>query len=153
MFSFYKIGLISTVLILSGCVVETTGTSRPPVRPQPSPVACPHIYAPVCGQHNGVRKTLANQCVARAQGYRIVSQGECSNRPQNDWSNNHSRPNQSQRPRPSRPPFVKPQKPSNVACTREFNPVCAINGRDKRSFPNSCEAQRAGFRPVSAGQC
>lgn len=159
MISFKKIGLISALMIISGCVVETGSVSHPPVRPHPAPTACPFHYAPVCGQRNGIRKTLPNQCVAHAQGYRIIARGECSRHPGNDWGNNGDRPNQSHRPRPPRPPYVKPGRPSNpgnpsnIACTREFNPVCAVKGRHKRSFPNACEAGRAGFHPISTGQC
>ena len=153
MVSFKKLGLIAALLMLAGCVVESGTTNRPPVRPHPAPSACPYNYAPVCGQRNGVQKTMPNACTANAQGYRIVANGECGSRPGHGWGNNDGRPNQSHRPRPPRPPYVKPGKPSNIACTREFDPVCAISGRDKRSFPNACEAQRAGFRPVRPGQC
>ncbi len=37
-------------------------------------VACPMIYAPVCGC-NG--KTYGNDCVAQASGIRVVAKGEC----------------------------------------------------------------------------
>ncbi|MHC3940471.1 MULTISPECIES: Kazal-type serine protease inhibitor domain-containing protein [Paenochrobactrum] len=150
MISFKKLGLISALLVLSGCVVESNNSNRPVVKPHPVQTACPYIYAPVCAQRNNVRKTLPNQCVANAQGYRVISQGECGSRPNNGWGNNQIQPNQPHRPRP---PQLKPTKPSNMACTREFKPVCAIRGKDKRSFANACEAQRAGYRYAKAGQC
>lgn len=153
-----KFGFISALLMLSGCVVDGGNDYRPPVRPQPSQIACPLIHAPVCGERNGMRRTMANECTAKAQGYRVVSRGECGSRPGNGWGNN-DRPSQSQRPRPPRPPYVNPgkpvtpSKPSQIACTREFNPVCAIRGNKKRNFPNSCEARSAGYRVVNGAQC
>ncbi|SPL65951.1 hypothetical protein OHAE_1818 [Ochrobactrum soli] len=39
------------------------------------------------------------------------------------------------------------------ACTREYAPVCARRGSERRSFSNRCEAERAGFRVTGGGRC
>ncbi|MFU0506736.1 Kazal-type serine protease inhibitor family protein [Pseudaminobacter sp. NGMCC 1.201702] len=38
-------------------------------------------------------------------------------------------------------------------CTREYQPVCGERGPSRQSFPNACEADRAGYRIVYPGQC
>ena len=89
---------------------------------------CTQQYDPVCAERRGDRQTFGNACMARAEGYRIVSRGEC-------------RPG-----RPDRPPRER-------ACTREYAPVCARRGGDVRTFGNSCEAEAARYRIVRRGQC
>ena len=38
-------------------------------------------------------------------------------------------------------------------CTRIYDPVCATRGRQSRTFPNSCEAESAGWDIRHGGQC
>ncbi|MBL8576715.1 MAG: hypothetical protein JNK47_05790 [Mesorhizobium sp.] len=38
-------------------------------------------------------------------------------------------------------------------CTREFQPVCAGRGNERRTFSNACLADRSGFRPIHRGEC
>ncbi len=77
-----RLGLIASAIFLAGCVAEGGPDYRPPVRPAPSqPQMCPMIYAPVCGERGHSRKTFGNACQARADGYRIVGNGQCSSRP------------------------------------------------------------------------
>lgn len=38
-------------------------------------------------------------------------------------------------------------------CTREYEPVCARAGGDRRTFGNACEARRAGYRILRDGEC
>lgn len=38
-------------------------------------------------------------------------------------------------------------------CTREYEPVCARRGDDRQTFPNECEAERAGYFVIRDGQC
>ncbi len=38
-------------------------------------------------------------------------------------------------------------------CTREYAPVCARRGGDRQTFSNSCEAENAGYRIISDGEC
>jgi len=146
------LGLIAGAMFLAGCVAEGGPNHRPPVGPGPSqPQMCPMIYAPVCGERGNSRKTFGNACQARADGYRIVGNGQCS-----------SRPGQGSGPgagwggeRPGRPPQQgnRPGRPSAGACTREYMPVCARRGNDRQTFPNRCEAERAGYRITGGGQC
>jgi hypothetical protein len=51
-----------------------------------------------------------------------------------------------QQPRPLPPP-------GQGFCTREYAPVCARRGQNFRTFSNSCVAEEAGYRIVSAGEC
>ncbi|WP_446720664.1 Kazal-type serine protease inhibitor domain-containing protein [Mesorhizobium sp. L-8-3] len=48
-----------------------------------------------------------------------------------------------QRPVPARSPV----------CTREFAPVCARRGGQRRTFTNACLARTSGFEVVYRGQC
>jgi hypothetical protein len=43
--------------------------------------------------------------------------------------------------------------PGPQFCTREYAPVCARSGSDRRTFPNECEADRAGYRIIRDGEC
>lgn len=51
------------------------------------------------------------------------------------------------RPRPDRD-NDRPQM-----CTREYDPVCAGQGRREQTFPNGCVAEAEGFRVTSRGEC
>lgn len=51
---------------------------------------------------------------------------------------------------PSGPP-PRPDGPS--FCTREYDPVCAERGRDRRTFGNACMARADGYRIVDRGEC
>lgn len=56
-------------------------------------------------------------------------------------------------PRPPGPgPWPGP-RPGPEFCTREYNPVCARRGDERRTFPNACEAERAGYRSSRPGEC
>ena len=141
-----RLGALAGALLLAGCVAEGGGNYRPPLRPGPSqPQICPMNYAPVCAQRGSSRKTFSNSCQARAGGYRVVSNGRCESRPGAGWGGAGS----------VRPPHQsnRPGRPGARACTREYRPVCARRGNDRRSFSNRCEAERAGYRITSGGQC
>ncbi|MBC2886014.1 protease inhibitor [Ochrobactrum sp. CM-21-5] len=147
---FSRLGLFLGILLLAGCVAEGGPDYRPPVRPGPSqPQMCPMIYAPVCGERRNSRKTFGNACQARADGYRIISNGQCGSRPGSGWGGEGAGPSRPphQGNRPGRP------GPGAVACTREYRPVCARRGGVQRTFPNRCEAERAGYRITGGGQC
>ncbi|MBV2143997.1 protease inhibitor [Falsochrobactrum sp. TDYN1] len=146
-----RLGVLAGAVFLAGCVAEGGPDYRPPMRPGPSqPQMCPMIYAPVCGERRGERKTLSSSCVARAEGYRVVSNGRCtSSRPGGGWGGEGTRP--------TRPPQQshRPGRPggSSGACTREYRPVCAQRGGDRQTFSNSCTAEKAGYRIIRSGQC
>jgi hypothetical protein len=44
-------------------------------------------------------------------------------------------------------------EPGPRFCTRDYQPVCARRGNDRATFPNACEADRAGFRISHPGEC
>lgn len=43
--------------------------------------------------------------------------------------------------------------PGPRLCTREYDPVCARRGGDRRTFGNSCQAEAAGYRVQRGGEC
>lgn len=43
--------------------------------------------------------------------------------------------------------------PVEQYCTREYAPVCARRGGDRQTFPNECEADRAGYNVIRDGEC
>ena len=44
-------------------------------------------------------------------------------------------------------------RPDPGFCTREYDPVCARRGSDRRTFANACLADRAGWRIISSREC
>ena len=65
-----------------GFRVNNRGECRrePPVTSTPSRPsrACTREYAPVCARRGGDFRTFGNACMARADGYRVASQGACN---------------------------------------------------------------------------
>ena len=118
-------GLAVAGTVLAACVVvEESPGMRPPPPPGRGEI-CTREYAPVCGERRGDRQTFGNACVARAEGFRVVSRGEC------------------RRERP----------PPRMACTQEFRPVCAERRGDVRTFGNRCTAEAEGYRVIRPGEC
>lgn len=66
-----SVAFLSSALILSGCM-ETMPRPRPE-----KPIACTQDYAPVCAAKGLQRKTFSNACMARAEGFRVVSNNAC----------------------------------------------------------------------------
>lgn len=93
------------------------------------PRVCTAEYVPVCASRSGERRTFSNACVAEQSGYRIIRNGEC--RRGGDEGGG------------GEPRF----------CTREYAPVCARRGGDRRTFPNACEARAAEYRVIGDGPC
>ncbi|MEK1931642.1 MAG: Kazal-type serine protease inhibitor domain-containing protein [Pararhizobium sp.] len=104
------------------------------------PQICTREYDPVCARQGRRQQTFANACMAEADGFRVIGRGECR-RPE-------TLPIDDTGMRPGRDPDRRPQ-----ACTREFAPVCARQGRHRQTFPNACMAQAEGFRVVDNGPC
>ena len=173
---------LAALMVLSACSVSVDEgrPQHPPVRPD-RPQMCTMEYAPVCGVRNGKTRTLGNSCQARAEGYRIISNGECrpsqSRPPQ--WQQHPDRPGGAMRPdypsgamRPDypsgamRPDYpsgaMRPGRPSGnwggnnrpqTACTREYAPVCATSRGRSQTFPNACVARNAGYENMHNGAC
>ena len=143
-------GLAGAIFILAGCVVVEEGPSyRPGPPPRPGPVACTREYQPVCGERRGERQTFPNACTARADGYRISHQGAC--RSSGGSGGNLGPIGGGSGGGWNRPDRDRPRQPQ--ACTREYAPVCARNGRETRTFPNACEARSADYRVINSGRC
>ncbi|WP_421091224.1 Kazal-type serine protease inhibitor family protein [Pseudochrobactrum sp. MP213Fo] len=149
---------LAALMVLSACnvSVDEGRPHYPPARPN-QPQMCTMEYAPVCGVRNNRERTFANGCQARAEGYRIVNNGQCRsaqtrpphvqqpsrpnrperpNRPNGNWGGNHNNNN-------------RPQ----TACTREYAPVCATNRGRNQTFSNACVARNSGFQVVKNGPC
>lgn len=129
--SLFRLGALALVLgtVLSACVVEEVpgpgpGRPLPPERPE----FCTRQYDPVCARRGGDRQTFPNACQAEAAGYRVIRGGECRGGGGGGGED---------------PRF----------CTREYDPVCGRRGGDRRTFSNSCEAENAGYRIISDGEC
>lgn len=120
------VGLFAT-LFLASCVVVEEERPRPGPPPIDRPQACTFEYAPVCGERRGDRQTFGNPCLARADGYNIVSQGECRR--------------------------GGGGQPGPQACTREYAPVCGERGGQRQTFGNECVARSEGFRVAHPGEC
>ena len=43
--------------------------------------------------------------------------------------------------------------PGPQYCTREYNPVCARRGGERRTFSNGCLADQAGYDVIRQGEC
>lgn len=70
---------VAGILVLAGCLETMPGPDRPH-RPAPrpeKPAICTREYMPVCGEKRRQRQTFGNACMAKADGYRVISQGEC----------------------------------------------------------------------------
>ena len=132
--------------------------SRPERRPDERR-ACTREYAPVCATRGDDRQTFANACEARASGYDIIGRNECrrvpADRNRSGWreadrdGRGKPRADRSDRNRGDR---VSDDRTPRV-CTSEYNPVCAQQGRDRRTFGNACAAEVAGFSVVRPGEC
>lgn len=46
-----------------------------------------------------------------------------------------------------------PIQPGPAYCSREYVPVCARRSGERRTFPNACVAERAGFDVIRFGEC
>lgn len=126
---FASLPIITLAGLLAACVMEEGPRPLPPEAGRPA--ACTFEYAPVCGERRGQRATYGNACMARAEGARIVHDGECRGG--------------SAGPRPPGGP--------QQACTREYQPVCAVRRGERRTFGNACEAEAADHRIVHGGAC
>lgn len=51
-------------------------------------------------------------------------------------------------PGPDRP---RPEKPK--VCTQEYAPVCAVRGRQRKTFSNACMARAERYTVVGEGAC
>src|SRR5690606_29239394 len=111
---------------------ECRAEDSPPLPPPGPTQACTREYQPVCAVRRGEeRQTFPNACMAEAERARIVHEGECRG---------------AGLPRP-------PQPPPTQACTREYDPVCAVGSGERRTFGNACEAEAARYRIIRGGEC
>lgn len=121
--------------------------------------ACDAVYAPVCSVELqniqcitgpcpiGVHKTFPNQCESEAAKALFLSEGECGELEGQLYYDE------------------KPVEEEPIACTKEYNPVCAAETSiepcttlpcpvmQHKTFGNPCMAHAAKARIVQEGEC
>lgn len=121
-----RLGLLAVVITLLVSCTAVVIEDSSPIPIEAGPGICARDYEPVCARRGRDRQTFANACLADAEGYRVVSDGQC------------------RRERP---------EPENRLCSREYEPVCGRRGGTVRTFGNECQADAEGFRVISDGEC
>jgi Kazal-type serine protease inhibitor domain len=115
--------MAAVAMTVSACVIE----EAPPARPQ----FCPQIYAPVCAKRGGQVRTFDNECMARGNGYRVISQGQCG----------------------AGRPLPPPTPMSDRICPQIYAPVCAVRNGKASTYDNECIAGGQGARVIDTGPC
>ena len=128
---------------------DATGTC------EPTPFACPEIYAPVCGCDG---QTYSNDCFANAAGTSVQHDGACNS---NGGGNScggfagftcgtdeycHYEVDAMCGAADQQGTC----KPKPQACTFQYDPVCGCDGM---TYGNACEASSAGMSVQYTGEC
>ena len=58
-------------------VVAEGQCADPTPKPTKTPIFCAEIYQPVCGAKDGKAKTYSSPCFAKADGAKVIADGEC----------------------------------------------------------------------------
>ena len=114
------------LVVLSSCTVAVDESGP---GPGSGSQYCTREYNPVCARRGGERRTFSNGCLADRAGYNVIRRGECSS---DGGGGGNDQPR---------------------VCTREYNPVCARRGGERRTFSNGCVAEQAGYDVVRQGEC
>lgn len=148
--------------LLTACTAVVVDEPGPRPGPGPRPDrdrVCTRQYEPVCARRGQSTRTFPNACEARSDGYRPVYEGQCrrdgdrdGRRDRDDRRDGRDRDDRRDRDgRRDRDRDRRGDRPQ--VCTQQYDPVCARRGQSTRTFPNSCEAQSDGYRPIYGGQC
>jgi hypothetical protein len=66
------------VMALAGAfTVASTGVSEAAKKAKAEPRMCVALWVPVCGKLGKKTMTYTNECMAKAAGAKVMSQGEC----------------------------------------------------------------------------
>ncbi|MEC9056024.1 MAG: Kazal-type serine protease inhibitor domain-containing protein, partial [Verrucomicrobiota bacterium] len=112
---------------------------------QPMPEICTREFRPVCGCDG---RTYGNACEAAAAGVNVANQGACIVEKECRTNADCGDTDYCVFDNGCRGPGVCQARPR--VCTRELNPVCGCDGR---TYPNPCEAARAGVNVANRGAC
>ena len=133
---------VAALVLAAGALLSACQVNVEQPRPVPPPGGgggggfCTREYLPVCGSRGSRYQTFGNACEAREAGFRIAYNGECRGGPGGGGGGPGGGGGGDQ-----------------GFCTREYAPVCAKRGSRYQTFSNSCEAEQAGFRIISDGEC
>jgi hypothetical protein len=117
---------------------------------QPMPMVCTREYAPVCGCDG---MTYGNPCEANAQGASIAHRGECEPMICGGIAGFECAEGQVCLYRPGTCEIADVAGKcvdEPMVCPRIFRPVCGCDGE---TYPNACEALRAGAAIDQPGEC
>ncbi|KAI8476159.1 MAG: hypothetical protein J3K34DRAFT_286570 [Monoraphidium minutum] len=135
------------------CLAKCAGTAAASEGQCSGPeCSCPLLYTPVCGADGN---TWGNDCAAKCSGVKVRFEGECGN-PGVNFAKDGAKPGTGlaaqgvdERLRGKAAP-APAAPPPTCRCSREFEPLCGLDGK---TYANTCLAKCAGAAQAYPGAC